>query len=217
MRLPSLILAAGCSRRMGQPKLSLPLGSGVLISPVLDLATGVSGKENVFVVLRPEAEKELWNEVESRGLHVVTAEHAAKGQAESLKAGVQALQEFWKKEECHKKGMAQGVLVFLADQPCLQPETVLAVVRAFDGQNVLAPSFEGRRGHPVILPRRAFEAVSTLKGDTGAKEILQAFGLRLVPTSDRAVLHDVDTPEAYAACRAAWNDSLELFGRSRVE
>lgn len=204
---------------MGCPKLTLPLGTGLLVSPVLDLATAVSGANNVFVVLRPEAEPVLRAEVTTRGLQAVTAERAADGQAESLKAGILAMERALPN--------AVGVIVFLADQPHLKLETVQAVVREFDGGQFdgrqvvahgvpvalavpVAPAFEGRRGHPVILPKRAFAAVKTLHGDRGARELLQAFGLRLVASSDRAVLQDVDTPEAYAACVADWGMSKDL-------
>lgn len=184
---------------MGRPKLTLPLGGGLLIGPVLELAAAVSGAEAVFVVLRPGAERELEQEVARRGLRAVVAERAAEGQSASLKAGVRAVAEAMPE--------ARGVIVFLGDQPGLQESTVRAVLQEFEAQSGMvpvAPEFEGRRGHPVILPQRAFAAVQELGGDVGARDILQAFGLRAVPSSDRAVLQDVDTPEAYAVCVAEW-------------
>lgn len=189
---------------MGQPKLSLPLGAGMVVSPVLDLAKEISGPESVFVVLRPEVENALKEEVERKGLQIVVADRAAEGQAESLKAGVKAVESLVRFQRENVLEYADGALVFLADQPNLKRETAQAVVAAFDGENAVAAAFNGQRGHPVLLPRRAFAAVLELKGDTGARQLLQGFGLRLMPSSDRAVLQDVDTPEAYAACLDEW-------------
>jgi molybdenum cofactor cytidylyltransferase len=58
----------------------------------------------------------------------------------------------------------------------------------------------GRRGNPVVLPRATFAAVLRLKGDVGARHVIESAGLDVVDVEIGAAAHvDVDTPEAVAA------------------
>ena len=92
-----------------------------------------------------------------------------------------------------------GVIVLLGDQPLVSAELVRDVAAFFleEPERPAAPVCGGVRGHPVALPARAFGAALRLEGDEGARSLLRAFGLRLMPTNDTAALTDVDTREAY--------------------
>ena len=97
---------------------------------------------------------------------------------------------------------AQGLVVMLADLPFIQPSSIVAVAQALRaGADIAAPSFQGERGHPVGFSARHFAALAALDGDDGAKPLLKAHAVTLVPVNDSGVLHDVDTPEALAAPR----------------
>lgn len=90
-------------------------------------------------------------------------------------------------------------MILLGDQPLVGPELTRRLA-AFYGEQpecAAAPACRGTRGNPVVLPARAFAETLTLRGDKGARGILDAFGLRLMPTNDTAALTDVDTWEAY--------------------
>lgn len=192
-----LILAAGASSRMaGRDKLmeevkGLPL---VARSARMALATGLP----VTVALPPDRPA---RGAALAGLPVqgVVAERAQEGMAESLKAGIAALPAL------------APVLLVLADLPELQTEDLLAVLAA----GAAAPdmihrgaSATGQPGHPVLLPPWLRAEILGLTGDQGARELLQRHRdrVRLVPLPGARAITDLDTPEDWAAWRAAQAD-----------
>ena len=68
---------------------------------------------------------------------------------------------------------------------------------------ICVPVFERKRGHPVLWPARYFPEIERLRGDVGARALLDrhADALVLVPVGDAGVLRDVDTPDALADAR----------------
>ena len=92
---------------------------------------------------------------------------------------------------------ASGWVVALADMPFLQSESIRTVADGLnDGATIAAPSFEGRRGHPVGLARRFKDDLLALEGDAGARSILAAHEdwITLYEVFDPGVLRDIDTP-----------------------
>jgi molybdenum cofactor cytidylyltransferase len=92
---------------------------------------------------------------------------------------------------------AAGAFVFLGDMPWV-PHAVLAPLAEAlaAGAPAAAPVWAGRRGNPVLLARELFPQLLALRGDQGARSILEALGprLALVEAPDDGVLFDVDTP-----------------------
>lgn len=113
-------------------------------------------------------------------LHVPDAE---LGMGHTLAAGVAA--------SCD----ASGWLVQPADMPWLQAASCAAVAGALrDGARIAAPTYFGRRGHPVGFASSCREALLALQGDNGARELLQRWGVHSVVVDDAGVLRDIDTP-----------------------
>lgn len=192
MTLPGLILAAGFSRRMGRCKLTLPLDGEPLLHRVIRAAVDAE-LSPVGVVMRPDTpELHALTEGFDPAVQNVPAPEAHLGQSASLKAGIRWLLE-------RETGALSGVMILLGDQPLVSPELIRTLTTAFrdDPDRAVAPEHEGVRGNPVILPRAAFDALLQLSGDAGARGLLTAFGLHLVPVNDRAAVMDVDTWEAY--------------------
>ncbi len=77
-----------------------------------------------------------------------------------------------------------------------------------DGPPLRAASDQGVPGHPVLFPRRFLADLQALRGDTGARDLLARARPVLVPRPGRRALTDLDTPEAWAAWRAAGKDGL---------
>lgn len=99
---------------------------------------------------------------------------------------------------------ARGWLVALADMPCIRVATLQAVAELIGGGAALAaPSYAGRRGHPVGFAARWRGALLALEGDEGARAILEQsrFLLHVLETDDPGVLQDVDSPADLAALR----------------
>jgi molybdenum cofactor cytidylyltransferase len=82
-------------------------------------------------------------------------------------------------------------------------DAVIAASRAGDPAEIVVPTFDRKRGNPVLWPRRYFAEIAALSGDVGARALIDrhADHLRLVAIDDPAILVDVDTPAALAALR----------------
>lgn len=189
-----VLLAAGRSRRMrGEHKLLRKVDGEPLVRRTLNrlVASGLP----VHVVVDP-AHAPVIAALEGSEQPIVTAADADAGLSSSLRAGIAALPKD-----------AAGVIVALADMPDVTADHLAALVAAHDpatGALIVAPvAPNGKRGNPVLFDRRYFEPLMALRGDTGAKSLLdsEAAFLRTVPT-DAAVLTDLDTPEAWAAWEA---------------
>jgi molybdenum cofactor cytidylyltransferase len=174
----ALILAAGAGRRFGGPKQLALVGGRPLLAHVLDVAAPY----DPLVVLGARAD-----EIRARidvGDHVV-AEDWAEGQSASLRAGVAALAD------------ADRVIVLLADQPFITREAIEAVLAL--GGDAARASYHGDPGHPVVLGRAVLERVGELRGDAGARELLQDFQVRTVEATGLCDPTDIDTPDQLEA------------------
>jgi molybdenum cofactor cytidylyltransferase len=111
----------------------------------------------------------------------------ALGMGESLSAGLEALDPD-----------SDGTFVFLGDMPQVPVGLTGALAQAVAGGAVAAaPSFNGKRGHPVLISSSLFRALSALRGDQGAGPVLAGLGtgLVLIPAPDDGCLFDIDRPE----------------------
>ena len=158
----AVILAAGASTRFGSPKQRL------LLDPVLERVRAARSVDAIVVVLGAHAV-----ETEARTVQCPDWE---RGPGASLRCGLAAL-----------PADADAAVVVLADGPALAPEAVDRVVGAWAGEPVLAASYGGVRGHPVLLARAVWDAVP----DEGAR----AFEPLLVPCDDLGSPGDVDTAD----------------------
>lgn len=92
-------------------------------------------------------------------------------------------------------------LVALGDQPSLQPATVERLLHAASegDATILVPSYNGRRGHPLLIHASHREEIGKLNGPMGLRELLLRHpeSVRHLVVPEEAVLHDMDTPEDY--------------------
>jgi CTP:molybdopterin cytidylyltransferase MocA len=189
MGVTGLLLAAGTGRRMGVPKALLSDRGGV---PFLDRAIGAildGGCATVTVVLgagASEAEDILrqhgWTA--DPDVSTVTAHDWAEGMGASLRAGLAVLPE------------AESAVVMLVDLPDVGADVVARMVRLSAPTALLRATYGGRPGHPVLIGRDHWSPVyETVRGDRGARDYLDAHGVRDVPCDDLATGRDLDRPE----------------------
>jgi CTP:molybdopterin cytidylyltransferase MocA len=189
-----VILAAGQSSRMGQPKALLLTGPGGP-SFVRRLAAALleGGVADVIVVGRPD-DRALEAEVQSigTGVRFVVNAHADMGQLSSVIAGVNA---------ADRPGV-HGVLVTPVDTPLVLPGTVRALLTAFASTRaaIVRATYQGQHGHPVIFGRSVFDALRHADPAVGAKAVVRAHASDLIDleVDDPGVLHDIDGPDDYA-------------------
>lgn len=179
-----LLLAAGAGSRMGLPKALVRDDAGLswLALSVDVLRDG--GCDRVTVVLGAAAAEA--RRLVPDGVGVTVATDWASGMAASLRAGLIALAD----------GDADQALVHLVDLPDVTAAVVERVLAAGTGPATLArASYDGRPGHPVLLGRDHWEAVSGVAvGDQGARTYLAAHATALVECGDLATGRDVDGP-----------------------
>lgn len=187
-RVAPLILAAGLSRRMGaQNKLLADIRDGPMIRKVVEnmCATGL---EPPLVVLGHQAQA-VSAVLEGLAVRYAINPSYAQGLSSSLKAGLVAL-----------GSDMDGVLVCLGDMPRVRPGDIQALLNAFDpaeGAEIIVPTFEGKRGNPVLFAQRFFSEILEIQGDVGARHLIGAYGdyVRDVPRDHAGILLDIDTPD----------------------
>ena len=123
----------------------------------------------------------------------------AEGLSTSLKRGLAAV-----------PAETDAVLVCLGDMPLVDAQTIDRLVAAFnvaEHRTICVPTFEGKRGNPVLWGRQHFIAIDEIEGDQGARLLLDALSDEVVEieVKTQAVLVDVDTPQALQDIRSALN------------
>ncbi len=161
--IAAVVLAAGAATRFGSPKQQL------LVEDVVERVRAAGIEEIVVVAGAYELEASA---------RVVRCPDWERGPGASLRCGLTALPE-----------TAEAAIVALADGPDLAPAAIERVVGAWraHGDDVLAASYGGERGHPVLIARAAWDTVP----DEGAR----ALAPLLVPCDDLGPPGDVDYPE----------------------
>jgi molybdenum cofactor cytidylyltransferase len=183
-----ILLAAGSGSRFGGGKLAHPLpGAGVPIA-VESWRRLRAAMANTCVVVR-SGDPEVLALFRDEGARIIECDDAASGMGRSLSCGVRA------------NAYASGWLIALGDMPWLRTETVRAIADALDASGrIVIPAIEGRRGHPVGFPARLYPALADLRGDNGARSVVQghAADVTELAVKDPGIFADIDTREDLA-------------------
>jgi len=198
-RIAALILAAGQSRRMGaENKLLAAVDGKPMVAHVISqvLAAGL----DPVMVITGHQRKRVQAALAGLPLTFVHNPEYAAGLSTSLRRGLAALPED-----------ADGVMVCLGDMPRVSAAVLARLAAAFDpleGRAICVPTWQGKRGNPVLLARRFVPEMQDIAGDVGARALLGDYTdvvceVAMDETrSGDGVLLDVDTPAALAALRA---------------
>lgn len=181
--IAGLLLAAGRSRRFGADKLAAKLDGKAVIRWS---AEALASLDAVYVVIPPGADV-LTQALSRLDVNFVVNLGRDEGMGSSIRAGVGAL-----------PADVSAVVIALADQPRI-PKYVLEHVSARWARGdvaAVAPVYTDGRGHPVLFGRECFDALLQVKGDTGARGVLDALGSRVALVDfDSPSPADVDTPD----------------------
>ena len=197
-RLVAIVPAAGHSRRMGRPKLLLPLGGRPVIARLVQALDHPSVLD-VLVVIRAD-DSELAAAAKSAGAVVVCRDEDPPDMKASVVYGLDEMQRRWPGEE------VGGWMLVPGDHPVLDAGLVGEVAEAWLATRpaVLVPTSDGRRGHPTVFDVELAQQVSSLPPDAGLNHLVAGYGERVeeFELGRPEVLWDLDTPEQYAElCR----------------
>jgi len=178
----AVILAAGESQRMGEPKLLLQIRGKPIIELVIDSFRGVVGE---IVVVLGHAPENLIPILEKLGVRWAVNENYREGMTSSFKKGLKEL-----------KGCG-AVFLALGDQPFIGrdfPSKAMDAWRA--GAKIVNPVYKGKKGHPVLFDQSLFDEILALQKHEMIRDVIHRHEgeRRLVEAEEWAIL-DLDTPE----------------------
>lgn len=196
MDIAALVLAAGESSRMGRPKPLCTFGN----RPALELVLDACGRAGLIrIVVLGHAADQVRSGVSFGGAIVVENAEYSKGQTSSLQAGLRALPEGVK-----------AFMLFPADHPLITADEIRPLIdeyrRRRHERQIFVPSYNLKRGHPVLFDVSMRDELLRLPPDTPARRVVDLHPGRIayveIPTA--AILMDMDTPEDYARCLEEW-------------
>jgi molybdenum cofactor cytidylyltransferase len=182
-----LVLAAGGSKRLGQPKQLLPFGSVPLLGHVLDVAR-LCPFDQLLCVVGGQAGR-VRDEVEFDGVQVLENTQFGDGCSSSIAVALDAIDP-----------RSEVLVLMLGDQPGVTPSIVGALLAGRGQAPLAACSYENGRGHPLAFARSTFPELATLHGDKGVWKLLDRRAGEVADIAiDGPVPLDVDTWEDYEA------------------
>lgn len=185
-----MVLAAGLSRRMGNPKINLPWGDVTILGQVVR-TLAEAGVDDIVIVTggTPVEGTDRWLGLPFRLVH--NPDYASGEMLSSLRAGLGAL-----------PGETEAVLIALGDMPAVPVEAIRSVLEAWRSSHasLVVPSYQMRRGHPWLVTPQLWPALLSLQSPATLRTFLNQHqaAIQYVNVDSPGILLDLDTPADYA-------------------
>ncbi|MFQ5640357.1 MAG: NTP transferase domain-containing protein [bacterium] len=182
--ISAIVLAAGCSSRMGNTdKLFLRInGTSILRMSVENV---LNAHVDEVVVVTGESTLQVQQELKQLDAHVIENQNARYGMSASLVTGIASVNP-----------KSEAALIVLADQPNLKPRSLNELIDAYlsSGKRISASRYQGILGTPALFDRTLYPELSNLEGDVGARSIINKFSGETTPVEiPEAESLDIDT------------------------
>jgi len=190
-RIAAVVLAGGLSTRMGQPKVLLPWDGRPVIRVITDKLRRMR-LDDIVVVTGHESEhvKEAVKDKTEQVRCVFNRAYKRGDMLSSLQTGLRALGD-----------NIAGALILLGDQPHVENRVVLEVLNAYaEGRGtIIAPSYNKRRGHPILLDRSHWQEILDLPNEAAPRDVVNRHpeATAYVEYINDSILRDIDTPQDY--------------------
>jgi molybdenum cofactor cytidylyltransferase len=216
LQTAAIILAAGSSSRLGggRHKLLLPLHDRPVLAHVLDAVLASQARPVVLVLgHQPEQVRtHLAAYTTHPDLNVVENPDYLQGMSTSLRLGIQTLQVHGYTKSPGES--VDSVLVLLGDQPLITVQHIDALIATYKttGKRIIAPTYEGKRGNPILFDASLFPELLEVTGDEGGRSVLERHReeIATVEMGNPLANIDVDTWEAYQRVVEVWEHNLRM-------
>jgi molybdenum cofactor cytidylyltransferase len=202
----AVILAAGQSRRMGCNKMLLPYGAATVLETIVTEVTACPTVTEVVVVTGHESDRIAAVLASYPVRCVFNPAYARAEMLVSLQVGVRALSV-----------EVRAALVVPGDHPRLRRATIQRVSEAYQSDALIIPSYQMKRGHPILIDRTWWDEFLALPETATLRDFIRAHEehIRYVVVETDSVLKDVDTPEEYQSLRTGEAQSAQRNTSSR--
>jgi molybdenum cofactor cytidylyltransferase len=184
----ALLLAAGESKRMGEPKMLLPFGQKTIIEHIVDNI--LSSKADKTLVVLGSHREEILNKISGRPVLTAVNHRYKEGMLSSIQTGFEALP---------KETLA--AIVFLGDQPLIPFSVIDDLIEGYrrTQKGILLPVHKKNRGHPILIDMKYKHEVLTLSPDIGLRALVHGHpeDMMEVEVDSPHILKDIDKPEDY--------------------
>lgn len=198
--ISGILLAAGLSTRMGQPKQLLPFGDSTIVETVVDNMLNAKFDQVTVVVGHQAAQ--IREKLGRRPVKIVFNPDYRDGMLTSAQAGIQSLFKSNSEASAKEAQNPSAFALMLVDQPFITATLIDKVVEAYrqTEKGIALPSYNYRRGHPVIFHQRYARDILALGSESGGvRTIFKAHGadIHYVSVDTDRVLRDIDYREDY--------------------
>ena len=196
MDVSGVLLSAGESKRMGQPKALLKFGERSNIENLLDEYLS-SQLDKVIVVTGFNGEslkKFIEKKTKDKKLKIVINEHYNLGMFSSIQKGIAEI----------SRG---GILIGIVDNPFTNSTVIGELIENFSGGEIVIPDYHGKGGHPVIIPFSLREEILNANPEkTSLKDIFSCHldMVKRIKFEDQTITFDMDTVEDYNRLLSLW-------------
>lgn len=190
LNLGAVILAAGMSRRMGQPKLLLSLSGKPLFRYTVEKAIR-AGLEPIVLISGEHTSSFQQSIHDLKNVEIYSNELYSQGMSTSLRMGIKVVSD-----------RTQASMIFLADQPLVPDIVVKELLETYkrhrsEGVRIVRPQYKGIDGHPIVFDAELYPQFQHLQGDEGGRSIIKSHSksLKTVHFEQSVWGFDIDTQE----------------------
>ncbi len=193
-RIKGILLSAGESKRMGSPKALLKLGEKTIIENLIE--EYINAVDHLVVVLGAHFEKikQVISEKFSK-VEIVVNYNYHKEMLSSVQVGFSAIKE------------CDGVVLGLVDHPFIDRRIISTLIKEFNGENIVIPSYNKKSGHPVVLPFSLKDEIMNLDPlNHSLKDVISNHRdkVKYVEFDTDKILFDMDTIKDYERAKKLW-------------
>ena len=211
-KVAGLLLAAGASTRMGQPKQLLRMGEETLLDRILGEVLGSELDLTVLVLghQAQEIRQHLRTDLHHPNLKIIENKHYLDGISTSIITGLSEVEDVF-----------DHVMIILADMPLINSSLINLLLNEYLGSHLQLGAIKliGRRSHPVVIGRQFYDELHQLKGDVGARDLFlkHAHQVCLVEPEQDYDDVDIDTIEEYLEFKDSLDPGPENSGTSEPQ